>query len=85
MLEAAAQGHMIARAQCGFMYDFAEGVAKDERLAVVYYEKAAQQRHIVSQYNLGYCYRDGVGCEENYERATQWFGISFFEHFARDF
>ena len=36
--EAADQGHMIAQFYCGALYDFGEGVAKDYRLALVYYE-----------------------------------------------
>ena len=41
--EAADQGHMEAQARCADLYDFGWGVAKDERLAFVYHEKAAQQ------------------------------------------
>ena len=43
LLEAAAQGHMNAQALCGNIYDFAQGVAEDDRLAFVYYEMAARQ------------------------------------------
>ena len=69
--EAADQGHMAAQACCGNVYGFGEGVAKDERLAFVYDEKAAQQGGIVSQYNTGNRHRDGRGCEQSYERAAE--------------
>ena len=36
LLEAAAQGHMMAQGVCGDIYCFGQGVAKDERLAFVY-------------------------------------------------
>ena len=39
--EAADQGHMEAQARCGDLYRFGDGVAKDDHLAFVYYEKAA--------------------------------------------
>ena len=36
--EAADQGHMEAQFHCGTKYDFGYGVAKDDRLALMYYE-----------------------------------------------
>ena len=38
--EAADQGHMEAQAYCGELYDFGDGVAKDDRLAFVYNENS---------------------------------------------
>ena len=70
--EAADQGYMEAQATCGSLYDFGWGVAKDDCLAFVYYEKAAQQGHALSQHNTGLCYNQGQGCEQNYERAAEW-------------
>ena len=52
---------------------FGNGVAKDECVAFVYYEKAAQQGDRVAQYNTGNCYEDGRGCDQSYERAAEWF------------
>ena len=43
--EAADQGHMEAQASTGDLYGFGWGVAKNERLAFVYMEKAAKQGH----------------------------------------
>ena len=84
-LEAAAQGHMNAQANCGIVYEFGQGVAKDARLAFVYHEKAAQQGCALSQNNVGVYYIHGHGCVQSHERAAEWLEISFFEHFARDF
>ena len=64
---------MAAQAHCGNVYDFSWGVVKDDRLALVYYEKAAKQGHVGSQYNTGNCYLNGQGCDQNYERAAEWF------------
>ena len=72
--EAADQGHMVAQANCGNLYDFGDGVAKDDRLALMYYEKAARQGDSESQFNSGVNYRDGRGCEQSYEQAAEWFG-----------
>ena len=72
LLEAAAQGHMMAQVICGDIYGFGRGVAKDERLAFVYHEKAAQQGHLSSQNNMGVHYMNGLGCEQSFERAAEW-------------
>ena len=73
LLEAAAQGHMDARAVCGEIYAFGMGVVRDQRLAFMYNEKAAQQGHIASQCNMGVHYDKGFGCEQSYERAAEWY------------
>ena len=71
--EAADQGHMKAQFHCGVMYDFGYGVAKDDRLALMYYEKAARQGNSYSQFNAGNNYYHGRGCEQSYERAAEWY------------
>ena len=70
--EAADQGHATAQEYCGDLYIFGFGVAKDDGLAFLYYEKAAKQGRVVAQFNLGTFYRDCRGCEQNYERAVEW-------------
>ena len=70
--EAANQGHMNAQAHCGNLYNFGWGVAKDDRVALVYYEKAAQQGEALCQSNAGSFYLEGRGCEQSYERAAEW-------------
>jgi TPR repeat protein len=37
----------------GVCYDYGQGVAKDERKAVEYYQLAAAQNHATAQHNLG--------------------------------
>ena len=69
--EAANQGHMEAQAHCGTLYNFEWGVAKDDRLAFEYYEKAAQLEDAGSQINVGVCFRAGQGCGQSYERAVK--------------
>ena len=73
--EAADQGHMEAQFLCGVLYGFGYGVANDDRLALMYYEKAARQGDSVSQFNAGNDYYDGIGCEQSYERAAHWYEI----------
>ena len=44
----------------------------NDRLALAYYEKAAQQGHTGCQTNLGGFYGQGRGCERSFERAAEW-------------
>ena len=55
------------------MYDLAWGVAKDERLAFVYYEKAAQQGDMYYQLHLGITYHLGRLCEQSCALAAHWY------------
>ena len=69
--EAADQGYMVAQAHIADRYRFGFGVAQDDRLAFVYDEKAAQQGYPDAQYNTGISYRDGLRCDQSYERAAE--------------
>ena len=71
-LEAAAQGHMRAQANCGDIYWYARGVAKNEHLALIYYEMAAEQGCSGSQGNVGIYYFHGLGYKQSYEKAAEW-------------
>ena len=66
-------GHMDAQAHCGDLYDCGWGVVKDDRVALMYYEKAAQQGDDRCQSNAGLFYREGRGCEQSHERAAGWY------------
>jgi hypothetical protein len=43
------------------MYQNGRGVAKDDRLAVEWYRKAAEQGSAIGQSNLGFMYKNGAG------------------------
>ena len=48
-------------------------MAKDDRLACVYHEKAARQGDKQRQFQLATYYQDGLGCEQSHTRAAEWF------------
>ena len=50
-----------AQGLVGLLYGLGWGVAKDDSLAFVYYEKAAHQGDAVSQFYAGQCHRKGRG------------------------
>ena len=58
-------------------YQFNQGVECGENRkyteAFQWYTKAANQGYSIAQYNLGVCYYNGQGVEQNYQKAFQWY------------
>jgi TPR repeat protein len=48
------------------------GVAKDEKLAVYWYSRAADSGHPEAQFNLARLYADGEGVKRDQEQAARW-------------
>ena len=55
------------------MYDYGEGVAKDNTQAVYWYRKSAEQGHSEAQYNLALKYYYGEGMAKDYKQAFYWY------------
>ena len=47
------------------------------------YHKAAEQGHAVAQCNLGVCFRDGAGVEQDLEKAKEWFSKAAAEGYSK--
>ena len=58
------------------MYDKGEGVPKDDKEAVTWYRRAAEQGDAFAQNNLGFMYEYGEGVLQNYVLAHMWFNIA---------
>jgi uncharacterized protein len=56
----------------GWMYDNGQGVVKNERTAVEWYTKAAEQGNAPAQSNLGLMYANGQGVVKNERTAVEW-------------
>ena len=54
-------------------YDNGEGVPEDDREAVKWYRKAADQGLALAQYNLGLAYAAGEGVPEDDREAVKWY------------
>ena len=65
----------LAEAQfiLGVCYDLGEGVVKNDKQAVYWFEKAANQGHAGAQFSLGVCYEYGKGVVRNYQTAYFWY------------
>jgi TPR repeat protein len=53
-----------------------EGVDEDDKQAVYWYTKAAEQGLAKAQFNLGNRYAKGEGVAEDYVMAHMWFNIA---------
>ena len=72
-LEAAKLGHPMASYNVGSAYLMGDGVDKNERLAVVWLERAVTFKIPAAVMNLGNMYRFGVGVERNLDKAVEVF------------
>lgn len=50
-----------------------EGAAQDDKQAVLWFRKAAEQGYAKAQYSLGMCYEDGKGVARDGSEAVQWY------------
>ena len=51
----------------------ATGVTQDFEKAAQWFQKAADQEDVCSQFVLRICYMDGIGVTQDFEKAVQWF------------
>ena len=77
-------GDSRSQRSLAIMYEYGkEGCEQDYFKAFNYYKKAAEQiEHVeeaeafeqaVAYFDLGRCYRDGIGCEKDKVKAVEWF------------
>lgn len=55
------------------MLDSGRGVTKDEREAVTWYRKSAEQGYVAAQNNLGNAYEHGTGARQDFVEAARWY------------
>jgi len=71
--KAAGQGDAKSQNRLGIIYEFGDGVAKNDTEAVKWYRKAADQGDALGQYNLGVMYESGSGVPKDEAEAIKWF------------
>jgi uncharacterized protein len=71
--EQAEKGDAKAQYELANIYAKGEGVEKDLKKAVYWYEKAAEQGHSYAQYNLGLMYYKGLGVEKDFNTTRYWY------------
>ena len=55
---------------------------KDYMKAFEWYSKAAAQGYAKAEYNVGYCYENGIGVEKNVVKAFEWYSKAAAQGFA---
>jgi len=70
-LAAAKEGHIDSQFNVGVMCEQGIGVAKNDKEAVFWYEKAAAQGSSAAQYNLGVLYENGHGTAVDFAKANE--------------
>ena len=69
----AAVGHAGAQNNVGNMYAEGLGVKRDEKKALIWFRKSADQDFVLAQRNMGRMFHDGRGTKRNEAAALVWF------------
>ncbi len=67
------EGHADSQFNVALMFEKGIGVEKDEKQAVVWYEKSALKGNAPAQFNLGVLYENGRGTAVNFPKANEWY------------
>ena len=70
------QGDALGQFSIGSSYEQGRGVVQDDKEAVKWYRKAAEQEYAPAQYNLGLMYVKGQGIIQDHVYAHMWFNIA---------
>lgn len=76
LIRLAEQGISEAQYNLGQMYRRGEGVAKNDKQAVYWYQKAAEQGMAAAQNKLGAMYFKGEGVQRDLSKAKQYFQLA---------
>ncbi len=68
----ASNGHVYAKVLLGTIYE-ASATNKEHRKAFKLYKEAAKSGNAIAMFNLGVLYKNGKGCQLNYNKARKWF------------
>lgn len=74
----AEQGYPESQVELGIMY----AADQDYSRAVYWYQKAADQKHVLGQVSLGYMYSEGKGLRQDYSKAVYWYQKAADQGFA---
>ena len=66
------QSDQINTLACRYM-DGCRNLPRDREKAVTLYRMAAEKGDSLAEYNLGWCYYEGKGVEQNDRLATEWY------------
>jgi TonB family protein len=73
LFPAAVKGNLEAEDDIGYLYQTGEGTPADERQAVIWYRRAAEDGYAPAERHLGYMYGAGLGLPRDYVQALIWY------------
>lgn len=74
VIDLAHNGDAAAQVALGMMYERGLEVRHDNRLALRWYRRAADQGNALAAFHIGSLYERGVGVSRDYNRAAKWYG-----------
>ncbi len=74
-------GDIMAQYDLGVAYQKGDGVKRDDKRAVKWWEKIAEQ-HGIAAYNLAVCYQHGVGVKRRPDRMIRYYELAVSMKFA---
>lgn len=69
----AESGYAPAQNDLGLSYFNGEGVQKNDKQALFWFEQSAKRGYNEAESNLGWMYHNGFGVEEDFEKAEYWY------------
>ncbi len=66
-------GVPMAQIRMGDFYASGQAFPHDDRVAFLWYQKAAEQQHAIACIKLGHCYADGLGINKDSQMANFWY------------
>jgi TPR repeat protein len=73
LCQAAEHGDPRAQSELGWRHHQGNGVAKDCRTALHWYQRSAEQGDASAQNRIGLCHEKGEGVERDYDQAFRWY------------
>ena len=65
-----------AQYNLAFMYFGGEGVEQDDKIAAIWFQRAAKSGHAAAQDTLAYMYLNGRGLKESRAKAYAWYALA---------
>ncbi|EXX77607.1 Kic1p [Rhizophagus irregularis DAOM 197198w] len=67
------KSYILANYYVGICYHKGYGTAKNEKLAIGYFNEVANKDFAAGQLNIGYCYCMGIGVDKDLKLAARWY------------
>lgn len=70
------KGDVRAQHKLGLMFQLGEGVEQSDKKALMWVNKAADQKYAPAQYDLGAMYEGGLWVKQDFKKALKWYRLA---------